>query len=491
MLKLVPLKYKQLVPQGTVGELYIGGAGLARGYLGNSSLTAEKFVDSPFELETSEKLYRSGDFVRWQSDGNLEFIGRIDHQIKIRGHRVELREIESVLLQREEVRAATVQLKEDGSQLVAYVDSVNIQDQSAEIEACRSYLAAKLPSYMVPAYIVLLDKLPMTNNGKLDVSNLPEVHDENMQRSDYVAPRNAIEEKLCVIWQELLGIDKISVTDNFFLIGGHSLLAMQLLARIRSEFDLEVELFELIPAETIAKQCQILSTDSGALDFDCLQQLKEGSDEVPIYMVPGLGGQSHIFFELSKNISSEHPVYAFNPVGLDGKTQPHTSAEEAASYFVERLITHQTNGPCILLGYSLGASVAFEMAKILESKNKDVPLLIVLDGQARYEKVVTMLKDKMLPQPHSDTLMQGFERVFNAQTQWNYSPEEKTINKIVVVQSQDAQASLSKQWQAFSECPVETFMVSGGHESILLAPEVSKIGETISDWLCMEKVESE
>ena len=251
---------------GAVGELYIGGVGLARGYLNQPGMTAERFVPHPFSEHKGERLYRTGDRVRWRSDGNLEFLGRFDHQIKIRGFRVELGEIENTLTQHDAVRQAVVisRGKNADQQLIAYV---TLQPKSIiERRALRSWLGTRLPDYMVPAAIVVLEQLPLNANGKVDRKALPEIEAEPMDT--YSAPRTPSEEMVAGIWAEVLHRERIGSRDNFFELGGHSLLATQVVSRIGEAFGIEMPLrmlFEAPTVEGLAEQIEQKRRVSGAM----------------------------------------------------------------------------------------------------------------------------------------------------------------------------------------------------------------------------------
>ena len=242
------------VPIGVPGELHIGGAGLARGYLNRPELTAEKFVPNPFSDVPGSRLYRTGDLARYLPDGNIEFLGRLDHQVKIRGYRIELEEIETVLRQHQDVQDAAVVAREDtpgNKRLVAY--TVNSPTEAAAPDALRNYLKLKLPAYMVPADFVRLDALPLTANGKVDRSSLPSPTPTRNLTSMFVGPRTRVEETILRIWKEILGIERIGVDDDFFELGGHSLVATQILSRLRDSLGVTVGLGTLFSAPTVAR----------------------------------------------------------------------------------------------------------------------------------------------------------------------------------------------------------------------------------------------
>jgi acyl carrier protein len=241
------------VPIGAAGEIYIGGKGLARGYLWRPELTAEEFTPHPFSKVPGARLYRTGDLGRYLPDGNIEFLGRIDNQVKLRGYRIELGEIEAVLGQHPMVQSSVVVVREDApgnKRLVAYV--VTQPGESFDAAEVRKYLKQKLPEYMIPSALVLLDELPLTPNGKVDRKALPAPDQDRPELGNvYQAPRTLIEETLASIWSELLKVDQVGIHDNFFDLGGHSLLATQVVSRVRDQFKIELPLRCLFESPTI------------------------------------------------------------------------------------------------------------------------------------------------------------------------------------------------------------------------------------------------
>jgi amino acid adenylation domain-containing protein len=245
----------QPVPIGVPGEIYISGDGLARGYLKQPDLTAEKFFPNPFSKQAGTRLYRTGDIARYLPDGNIEFLGRIDNQIKIRGYRIELGEIESVLSQHPSVREVVVLAREDNpwdGRLVAYV--VTNREQPCTTSEMRNFLKQKLPEYMVPSAFVLLEAMPLTSNRKVDRRALPLPDQSRPELEEtYTAPRTPTEDILAKIWAEVLKIEKVGIHDNFFNLGGHSLLATQVMSRIRDAFQMEIPLRTLFEKPTVGE----------------------------------------------------------------------------------------------------------------------------------------------------------------------------------------------------------------------------------------------
>ncbi|MFL5348129.1 MAG: amino acid adenylation domain-containing protein, partial [Hyalangium sp.] len=245
-------RHLQPVPAGVPGELFISGDGLARGYLGSSSLTAERFLPNPFSSASGARMYRTGDLARHRHDGVLEFLGRIDNQVKVRGFRIELAEVESALLSHASVREAVVVAREDSPGLKRLVAYVTGEAQALGTEALRAFLKQRLPEYMVPSAFVHLEALPLTSHGKVDRKALPAPDSRPELAQAFVAPRNDVEQKLASIWAEVLRLERVGIHDNFFELGGHSLLATRAISRIRGTFSVELPLRDLFDAPTVA-----------------------------------------------------------------------------------------------------------------------------------------------------------------------------------------------------------------------------------------------
>ncbi|HWS53310.1 MAG TPA: phosphopantetheine-binding protein, partial [Pyrinomonadaceae bacterium] len=273
-----------LAPEGAAGELYVGGAQVGRGYWGRPALTAERFVPDPYGGEAGARLYRTGDVVRYLRGGVLDFVGRLDHQVKLRGHRVELGEVEAALCRHPKVRECAVVVREDvpgDKRLVAYL----VAEPQTAIAEPQGFLRERLPEYMVPSAFVLLDELPLTPNGKVDRKALPAPdHGRPELECGFVAPATPLEEDLAKMWGELLGVEQVGVEDNFFELGGHSLLVMQVASRVRADFGLEVPLPELFRTPTVRRLAEIMeeaflaSSDADKLD-EMLAQLEAAGDD--------------------------------------------------------------------------------------------------------------------------------------------------------------------------------------------------------------------
>jgi len=373
---------------GAIGELYVGGAGLAHGYLRRPDLTAERFVQSPFDPDPAARLYKTGDLGRYRPDGVVEYHGRDDQQVKVRGHRVELGEIEAALAAHPGVRESVVVVRDDGAparegaeedeqRVVAYV----VPDRARAVTpaALRDVVADRLPAYMVPSAFVLLDALPLTPNGKVDRRALPAPDATSMASGPLVAPATPIQERLVELWQDLLRVRPIGVTDNFFDLGAHSLLAVRLIAEIERAFGTRLSLATLFEEPTITHLAAALGdADADLTGLVPVQPGAPGGGRPPLYFVHGdfwAGGFYTI--NLARHIGADQPFYAFEQHGLHDEAIPPT-IEEMAAHHVRTLRAHQPDGPYLLGGHCSAGLIAFEMARQLEEQGARVDLLALV-----------------------------------------------------------------------------------------------------------------
>ena len=491
----------QLAPTGVIGELCVSGVGLSPGYVNQKELTAQKFVDNPFNTNSQSALYRTGDLVRLLSDGNIEYIARRDNQVKIRGHRVEINEIQRQLLDCDEIKDVVViadkNKESHNTRLIAYLvleDGISQNDNQNFVNMLRKYLQTKLPAYMVPAAYVLLTEIPVTPNGKVDVKHLPKPNSYDFDSNDFVAPRDEIETSISSIWKQLLQFEEISVDSNFFDAGGHSLLLIKLLSEINKQFSSDLSLADLTSADTIAKQATLLSIENRSNKFDPLVALRSSGQKAPIYMIPGLAGHAQSFRELASHITLNRTVYAFNPRGLNGTDNPLGSVKDAARYYLSRLLEHQPTGGFILLGYSLGASVALEMCEMMHKDGLQVPKLIVVDGYAHYPRVENKIVENFPSLKEVEDIsgellklngvqgITGFESVVKAQLSWNYVKAKIKLPSLSLIMSADSPSNLIEQWENHSATEIESFVSYGSHVSMIKGLHASKLGRKINNW---------
>ncbi|MGZ4122694.1 MAG: thioesterase domain-containing protein, partial [Tumebacillaceae bacterium] len=363
------------------GELFIGGAGLARGYLNRPELTAEKFIPHPFDQTPGARLYRTGDLARYLSNGSIEYLSRVDHQVKLRGYRMELGEIEAVLEQHPSVSEAVVVIREDvpgDKQLVAYL--VEASDATVSFAEMRRHLLVKLPEYMVPSIYVVLEELPLTPNGKVDRKNLPAPDGaRHAQGENYVPPRDLVELEMAKIWEEILLVKPIGAFDNFFALGGNSLKALALMGAIRKRFDLELPLTALFRTPTIAEICDYFRGNT-TLAPEVLVPIQQGEgDRTPLFLVHPHGGGVLSYFHLARTLGREETVFGLQAVGYESEESPLNSITEQADRYVEEIKRVAPHGPYRLAGWSFGGMVAYEMARRLETAGEQVEFLGLID----------------------------------------------------------------------------------------------------------------
>ncbi|AKJ15828.1 peptide synthetase (plasmid) [Streptomyces incarnatus] len=370
-------------PTGVTGELYVAGYGQARGYHGRPGLTAGRFVACPYG-EPGERMYRSGDLVRWSRNGQLEYVGRADSQVKIRGFRIELGEIEHALAGHPGVAQAVVlvrEYQEGDKRLVGYV--VPEPDAALDAAELAAYLLKRLPDYMVPSALIPLAEIPLTSNGKLDRRALPE---EDTRAAAGREPRNAFEEKLCALFGELLGRENVGIDDGFFALGGHSLLATRLSVRIRKEFDIDIPIRTIIKYPTVAELAALMlaggvpADDADAFAVVLPLNSDPGTGKPPVWFFHGGGGLGWAYYSFAAHLQ-DRAAYALQSRGSDGVETPAGSAQEMIDDYADQILKIQPEGPFNLIGWSYGGTVVQAVADALDRRGHEVRLVAVLDAQ--------------------------------------------------------------------------------------------------------------
>jgi amino acid adenylation domain-containing protein len=372
---------QNLQREGLAGELCITHIGnlLAEGYLHKPELTAEKFVPNPWLA--GERLYKTGDLARWMPDGNLELLGRIDHQVKLHGVRIEIGEIEAALREYETIQDAVVITRDDLSDrkvLVAYL--VANPEMNIVNSELRDFLIKKLPSYMIPSFFVILEKLPLSPNGKIDRLALPApAKSGSQEEKTSFAIRDTLEMRVAKIWQEILDVPSINIKDNFFDLGGDSILALILMTRIRQEFGQDLQLSTLFDAATIEHQACILRQQKSFQSRSPLIEIQPKGSKPPLFFVHPAGGNVLCYVDLASYLTPDYPLFALQAKGLDGESEPFEKVEDMAAYYIEAIRTVQPESPYFLGGWSMGGIVAFEMARQLQEQGQEVNLLALID----------------------------------------------------------------------------------------------------------------
>ncbi len=372
------------VPVGVIGELYLGGDGLARGYLNRPELTCEKFIAHPFC--SGMQLYKTGDLVRYLANGTIEFIGRIDQQVKLRGFRIELGEIEVMLGRHPAVQEAIVIVhkdKRDEKSLVSYV----VARLPILVDELRHYLQERLPAYMIPSVFILLDALPITPNGKVDRRALPDPERAYVaSRTTVSVPKRMEQQVLLRIWEDLLGTQPIDIKDNFFLLGGNSLLAVRLVHHIELAFQKKVPLAKLMVNPTIESLSEVLDDDDDTSHVSIVTIQRGSKSKTPFFFFHGDPNEGPFYcFTLAQSLGAEQPFYACAPYNFVAG-EPLPTFEEMAAAHLEAIRAIQSEGPYLLGGFCNGALVAYEMARQLLAAKQQVDLLFLLDPAPAAER---------------------------------------------------------------------------------------------------------
>ncbi|HUF37635.1 MAG TPA: AMP-binding protein [Anaerolineales bacterium] len=397
------------VPPGVPGDLYLGGDDLALGFVDLPEEDGRRFLPNPFE--PGGRLFRTGDLARWRPDGRLEHIGRRDHQVKVRGQRVELAEVEGHLEAVAGVRqAAVAAVSKDGrTVLVGYVV---LEAGAPDPVALRAELAGRLPDYMIPPLFVTLETMPLTRSGKIDRGALPEP-DLSRRRGPGGGSQgemSATERRLGAIWEAVLGIDGVGRHENFFLLGGDSLLAIRIQHRVETDFKVRIPVAAFIQASTVAEQAALVDAAGDAPLFGRrLIALRKEGRRPPMFLVPPAGSTVLAFRQLAHHLSPDQPVYGLQPWGTDGEMRPHYSLRRMASDYIREMRKLHPEGPYLLGGMCFGGIVVFEMARQLARGGEPPPLVVVLDTlvppnmriRERFLGLGRMVKRALLGRPYA------------------------------------------------------------------------------------------
>ncbi len=530
----------QPVPIGVAGEIYIGGAGVARGYWNRPDATAEKFIPDPFSTKPGARLYRSGDLGKCRPEGTIEYLGRTDDQIKLRGFRIEPGEIESHLTSFPGVSRVSVIVREDNpgdKRLVAYV----VANNSAEMldsEAMRAHLRSRLPGYMVPSSVVQLQELPLTASGKLDRKALPAMQQSRLPAR--LLPHDELELKLTILWEELLNVTPVGRRDSFFSLGGHSFLAVALLNRIKEQFGQELPLSVLFEDPTIEHLGEALRRSYHPTERSNLVQIQPKGEETPIFFVHAISGGALCYLPLAR-LLSDRPFYGLQAIDLEdqNRTAP-LSIEERAAQYLQAIRKARPQGPYLLGGWSFGGYVAFEMARQLRQQDEDVGLLALLDIEgwidgedpaqrddvelllvtandaiqneepslvfslSEIQKIApeerlpqlldVMIKAKVLPAHVTVQQIQNYLRSYRERDaslrQYRLSPYDGTVTLIRTTDRPPpaAKSGLDPEdptlgWSALSTSPVQVLFVPGSHYNMIYAPHVEHVANALNTQL--------
>ncbi len=496
-------------PTGVVGELLIGGDGVARGYLRRPELTAERFASDPYCANSAARLYRTGDFARYRADGNIEFIGRRDQQVKIRGFRIEPSEVEAALTSHPAVAGCAVvvaEVRPGEHGLVAYYAATEGADLSRE--AARGFLRSKLPEHMVPAVFVALSSLPLTPNGKVDRSRLPEPREApEVDRVRSRAPGDQLELHLVKLWERMLGVEGIGIHDDFFELGGHSLLAAQLFDEIERLCGRRLPLDTLwYKGASIADVAHLLREDVQSITWPILVPIKPSGSKPPLFVVHTMGGNLFHYDHFARALDAQQPIIGLQARGVYGREQPRHRIEDIAADCVGALRSHQAQGPYLIAGYSSAGIVAFEIARQLESAGEQVGLLALIDSFSPRAKRKRSLAQAAAGMLRRVQLRLVQERAYHAILHWTGLSHRRRLGSVGEAQrwaywSYRAQhyagaaclfvtnASLETVheptlgWEQLVQGGLHVHRLPGGHSSIMKAPLVAELAATLQSEL--------
>ena len=490
------------VPVGVPGEIHIAGVGVAQGYLNHPQLTAQKFIRDIFSDDPSARMYKTGDLARYLPNGDLEFVGRRDNQVKIRCFRVEPGEIESVLAKHSGVTDTAIVLHQDSTgnkRLVGYVVRINEAVTEANL---RAHVQAQLPEYMVPSEFVFLKAMPLTPNGKIDRRALASMSSETAPGTNAAGEiSDPLQKELIQIWQELLGRKGIGIRDNFFELGGHSLLAARLMHRLTQIQGKSLPLAVLLEAPTIEKLAAVLRGDVSK-HWSSLVAIQPEGSKPPFFCVHGVGGNVVGFQELAKRMKPDFPFYGLQSQGLDGKSDLFTTIESMAAHYLEEIRGVQPHGPYHVGGFSMGGLVAYQMAQQLLAAGEEVGLVVLFDTYASNPKSVNeSLKDlllhptwehiKKLPSELRKkvrrtwigiNLPEYLKKVMrtnaHAAEQYAIRPYE---GKTILLRAGDTWRVADDPYAAWSQYvrDLETIQIRGTHMEILREPNVSSLADRL------------
>jgi amino acid adenylation domain-containing protein/non-ribosomal peptide synthase protein (TIGR01720 family) len=534
--------HQQIVPCGLIGELYIGGTGVGLGYLNDGIQTSQRFIPHP--LLSERTVYRTGDRVRVGQDSSLHFLGRRDHQVKVRGYRIELQEVQSVLLLHPLVREALVIVSPCKQMLLAYV-TLNKNESTKEetTKLLLSHLTDRLPRHMIPAYLEILSKFVLTPNGKIDRTTLPEPRQVEVAQQ-LVMPRDALEQNILAVWERTLDRSgMIGIRDNFFDLGGHSLLAVRIMGGLHQVVGRSLPISLLFEHPTVEELAQCIRTQADEDAWPTVVKLKQGADDKNLFFFGGAGGIVTYMRDLALSIESPHTIYGFEPPGLDGRADPLTTIESLVQYYLAKLKRIQPVGPYLLCGHSTGGRIAYEMAAQLKRDYQEAKV-IVLDGIGPYPgspqtrvdyqladwvlEVVSVLEEfgsgsvkisgEQLRDMEADVLfttvqaaleeygffppgadssrLRGFVAVYRSQVLASYYPEQITPVSLVLVRSsfsdntkfeisdfQELQNDPGLGWSSFCSGVFQIIKVEGDHRTMMQKPYVLSLGVELSKLL--------
>ncbi|GAB6054334.1 hypothetical protein JCM17960_31540 [Magnetospira thiophila] len=490
----------QLHPQpvGVPGELVLGGAGLARGYLHRPDLTDRAFVTDPFQADFEARLYRTGDLVMWRPDGTLQFLERLDSQVKVRGFRVEPGAVEGKLRDHPAIAEAVVTVHAPGGSEGSLVAYVVLTDPNVGPTLLRGFLTERLPSYMVPSHIIPMEALPLLPSGKVDMAALPEpTGTEEGLRAPYVAPSTNMETALVQIWEEVLHQSNIGVRDNFLELGGHSLMALRLVTRIQEQLGQRVSPMAVMQTSTIEALAEEMQRAEERFHGH-LVQVQAGHRGLPVFYVAPGHGDLVSFSVLARRIDPSRPFYALVPPRRPGEDL-RLEIDQLAQRYVTEMCTRQPNGPYVIAGFSLGGVVALEVARLLRAQGRTVAPVILLDtffpylprlshGIFRMVRALALAigkpAEKWFHRPLQQIFTdQGLTAQVEAMCRFTPAPYDGPVVLIMSTTARRLRYLLFRPWERLIPDLRNTEPVTGWHDQMFQDPHIIELARILEPHL--------
>lgn len=509
-------KNKELVATGEEGELYIASDSLSTGYLNRTQLTQQRFINNPFEPQKYTTIYKTGDIVRWLDNGELEYLGRNNDQLKVNGVRIEPNELITVILKQAPVSEGVIVKKKDAQDydcLVCYL--VPEANNELDIVQIKTVLQNLFPSYMLPKAYLILKKLPLTLNGKIDYAMLPDPDFNLNSNRINIAYSTNEERQLITLWQSILGISLTSLENNFFDAGGTSLLALKLLTKIKDKWGVKLSIKDIFIYPTLKQQAQFIQSLSNkntikthAACIPCpIIMLQSQGKQTPLFLIHPIGGTIFWYSSLAKLLKKDRPVYGIQDPSIELEKSLFNSIEEMALFYLKQIKKIQPNGNYLIGGASFGMTVAVEIAYILQNSGEKVSSIISLDGWGIYPSTLhndSYFRNSMIKQHQAlrtEFAKQGLpqpEKLFDIQWHrlnllWKYQIK-KIVAPIALFKSKEILPIFMEvdapmnHWEKFSDSDkISCFLVPGNHETMFQKPHVQSLAHLIDDYL--EKID--
>lgn len=485
-----------LCPMGVIGEIYLGGQGLARGYLNRPKLTTEHFIEVACEGGKLLRLYKSGDYARYLHDGNIEYVGRKDEQVKLRGFRIELGEIENALLTHCDIYAAVVILHQNSlgeKQLAAFFCS-HTTETDAWLQELRNYLALRLPEYMIPTYYTAVDEIPLNASGKLDRHRLPNVKYAPLTTEYYQPPVSPTELALTESFQEVLGSERISVNDNFFLVGGHSLLMLRLVVAIERRLSISIPLVDIFEFPTPKLLAARVNQEHGDIDLQPLLTISAAKKEQAVFLIHPVFGLAIPYIGL-RRLMLEWKIYGVSNPKFGLARDKFASIKTQAAYYISLIQNVQPEGPYCLGGWSYGGVVAYEMAQQLIDKNYIVDNVVLIDSFYALNPETSPLKTDILlrfmareavdaQSQFGKAFMEEFKHALALLMAYRPQPYSGRVTLIEATQTPDYDSPLNfenlvNDWGEYATGVYNTYPIDAAHDNIFKDKHIDDIANML------------